>query len=221
MSRRTYNQFCGLAGALDAVGERWTLLIVRDLSGGPKRYSDLAGSLEGIGTSLLAARLKQLEVDKVIVRRDLPPPAASTVYELTDAGWELVDALAPIAVWGARHSLSKTRLPDQGFQPEWSLAFVGRAMRNALSDSAPPAVIEFTIDGSTAVATVDRHNSAITPGRAQGEVNASIVTDSATLAAIVAGRVDLGSALESGQLRASGDDWVMLSLASSLSQVAH
>src|SRR5919204_401439 len=78
MTSRTYDQFCGIARALDLVGERWALLIVRDLVLGPKRFTDLRRGLEGIGTNVLAARLKELERGGVIQRRTLPPPAAST-----------------------------------------------------------------------------------------------------------------------------------------------
>ena len=80
MTERSYDQYCGLAGALDLVGERWTLLIVRELMSGPKRYTDLADGLPGIGTSLLAKRLAKLESAGVATRRVLPPPAAATVY---------------------------------------------------------------------------------------------------------------------------------------------
>src|SRR5438128_11110421 len=82
MTSRSYDQFCGIARALDLVGERWGLLIVRDLILGPKRFTDLRRGLPGIGTNVLAARLKELERGGVVARRTLPPPAASTVYEL-------------------------------------------------------------------------------------------------------------------------------------------
>ena len=221
MSRRAYNQFCGLAGALDIVGERWTLLIVRDLSGGPKRYSDLAGSLEGIGTSLLAARLKQMESDDLIARRDLPPPAASTVYELTDTGWELVDALTPLVAWGAKHGLEASRPPTQSFRPEWSLALAARALREARGDGATPITIEFTIDDMPAVVTINDQQSSVSPGRAGGMVDASIVTDSTTLVSAVAGRMSLEDAVANGQIQASGDPTVLVDFATILSQARH
>src|SRR5712692_11585883 len=91
--RRSYDQFCGMARGLDIIGERWTLLIVRDLLLGPKRYKDLLDGLPGMGTNMLAARLKELEQATIIRRRVLPPPAGSTVYELTAYGRELEDLL--------------------------------------------------------------------------------------------------------------------------------
>ncbi len=81
-----YDQYCPMAHALSLVGERWSLLIVRELLRGPKRYTDLAGGLPGIGTNILASRLKDLEEGGIVEKRKLPPPAASTVYELTEYG---------------------------------------------------------------------------------------------------------------------------------------
>lgn len=101
MARR-YKQLCGLAVGLDVIGERWTLLIIRDLLLGPKRYSDLASGLPGIGTNLLATRLKTLEGHALITQRRLPPPAASTVYELTESGEALEETVLALARWGMR-----------------------------------------------------------------------------------------------------------------------
>lgn len=86
MSRRSYEQVCALACALDVVGERWTLMIVRELIFGPRRYSDLLRELPSLGTNLLATRLKDLEQAGLIAQRKLPPPASSSVYELTGDG---------------------------------------------------------------------------------------------------------------------------------------
>lgn len=118
---RTYGQLCPLARALDHVGDRWTLLIVRDLAGGPRRYSDLLTGLAGIGTTLLADRLRRLEEDGLLEKRELPPPAASTVYDLTPSGRELVHALVPLASWGLRF-LGEIR--EDEVRPEWVLMFM-------------------------------------------------------------------------------------------------
>ena len=85
MAKR-FDQYCPIAHALSLVGERWSLLVVRELLKGPKRYTDLAAGLPGIGTNILAARLRTLEDGGVVHKRKLPPPAASTVYELTEYG---------------------------------------------------------------------------------------------------------------------------------------
>jgi DNA-binding HxlR family transcriptional regulator len=102
MKNRSYNQYCGLAYALDIVGERWTLLIVRELIAGPRRFKDLVEGLPGISTNLLSERLKQLEQQGLIRRRILPPPAGSTVYELTALGQALERTLLELGRWGSQ-----------------------------------------------------------------------------------------------------------------------
>jgi DNA-binding HxlR family transcriptional regulator len=97
--RRTYNQICSLAAALDVIGERWTLLIVRDLGFGPRRYGELLDGLPGIGEGLLAQRLRHLEANG-IVRRNFSPAAGAVVYELDERGLSLFEALVPLARWG-------------------------------------------------------------------------------------------------------------------------
>ncbi len=115
MNTRSYNQFCGLATALDAVGERWTLLIIRELLSGPRRFKDLMDGLPGISTNLLSERLKELEQRELLRRRALPPPAGSTVYELTPAGQSLETVVIQLGRWGARYlpsSLEGLSLPS-------------------------------------------------------------------------------------------------------------
>lgn len=102
MDARSYDEFCALAVALDHLGERWTLLVIRELMTGPKRYSDLRDGLPGIAANLLAARLRRLEADGLVHRRRLPRPAPSTVYELTDSGRDLEPALLALMRWGSR-----------------------------------------------------------------------------------------------------------------------
>ncbi|MFC0864929.1 winged helix-turn-helix transcriptional regulator [Sphaerimonospora cavernae] len=102
MMAREYRQFCGLARALEMVGERWTLLIVRNLLSGPQRYTDLRKGLPAIPTNILSARLKQLEEAGLVVRRALPHPERAVVYELTDYGRDLEPALIVLGRWGAR-----------------------------------------------------------------------------------------------------------------------
>jgi DNA-binding HxlR family transcriptional regulator/putative sterol carrier protein len=102
MTTRSYNQYCGLAYALDIVGERWTLLIVRELIAGPRRFTDLLQGLPGISTNLLSERLKELEQQGMLRRRTLPPPAASSVYELTALGHALEQTLLELGKWGSQ-----------------------------------------------------------------------------------------------------------------------
>jgi DNA-binding HxlR family transcriptional regulator len=135
---KSYDQYCPIAHALGAVGERWTLLVVRDLMSGPKRYTDLAASLPRIGTNILAARLKELEERGLVEKRKLPPPAASTVYELTPYGQDLRPVLHELARWGAR-SLGPP--PLDTLEEGW---LVG-ALDIALSPLAIPGTIAFRI----------------------------------------------------------------------------
>jgi DNA-binding HxlR family transcriptional regulator len=98
-----YGQFCPVAKAMELLDERWTLLVVRELMEGPKRYTDLAAGLHGIGTNILADRLKELEAAGLVEKHKLPPPAASSVYELTPAGRQLRPVLHELARFGARY----------------------------------------------------------------------------------------------------------------------
>lgn len=102
MSTRSYDQFCALAYALDAVGDRWTLLIIRELLAGPRRFTDLVDGLPGISSNLLSERLKGLEHQGLLRRRVLPPPAGSTVYELTSVGLALETAMVELGKWGSQ-----------------------------------------------------------------------------------------------------------------------
>lgn len=117
MTIRSYNQFCALASALDNIGERWTLLIIRELLIGPRRYKDLMAGLPCISTNLLSERLKTLEEQGILRQRVLPPPAGSTVYELTPLGQSLEQPILELGKWGAQllpHSLEGIALPSLG-----------------------------------------------------------------------------------------------------------
>ena len=137
MAKR-YDQFCPIAHALSLVGERWSLLVVRELLKGPRRYIDLAGGLPGIGTNILAARLKELEAAGLVERRKLPPPAASTVYELTPTGRELRPVLHELARFGARLMGPP---PLDALSPGW---LVG-ALDLSLSPISPTGRLAFRI----------------------------------------------------------------------------
>jgi DNA-binding HxlR family transcriptional regulator len=108
--QRSYGDSCGIARALDLVGERWALLVVRELLLGPKRFTDLRAGLRNLSADVLAQRLRQLEAAGVVRRRTLPPPAGSRVYELTDWGRELEPVLLSLGRWGSRAALP----PDSG-----------------------------------------------------------------------------------------------------------
>ena len=121
---KTYGQRCPLARALDIVGERWTLLVVRELMLGPRRYTDLADGLPGVGTNVLAARLADLQNSGLVTKRDLPPPTAVTVYELTAAGRELGPTLAALSEWGEQYGTPIEE--SQIARPQWILTSIAR-----------------------------------------------------------------------------------------------
>lgn len=156
MSKR-YDQYCPVACTLSLVGERWTLLVVRELLHGPKRYTDLLDHLPGIGTNILAARLKELEAAELVEKRKLPPPAASTVYELTPAGRDLRPVLHELARFGARLMGPP---PLDALEPGWLVD----AIDLALSPISPTATIAFRV-GAEEASLVD---GIATPGIADG-----------------------------------------------------
>uniref|UniRef100_A0A5Q5BNQ1 Transcriptional regulator, HxlR family n=2 Tax=unclassified Mycobacterium TaxID=2642494 RepID=A0A5Q5BNQ1_MYCSS len=125
---RSYGQHCALAKSLDLVGDRWTLLIVRELLDRPRRYGDLLNSLTPIATDMLAGRLRDLERNGLVVKRELPKPGSGNVYDLTDDGRALEDVINAFVRWG-RHLLF-TRTPTDLVRPEW----LARAVRAYVRD---------------------------------------------------------------------------------------
>lgn len=125
MKSRSYDQFCALAYALDVIGERWTLLVIRELLAGPRRYKDLVEGLAGISTNLLSERLKSLEQQGILCRRVLPPPAGCTVYELTLLGQGLQDSILELGRWGSH--LLPAALQDDALPSVGSIALAIKA----------------------------------------------------------------------------------------------
>ena len=146
MAPRSYGQFCTLARTLDVVGQRWTLLVLRDLMLGAKRFTDLLDGLPGIGRNLLTERLRQLESAGLITRDHLPAPAASRVYQLTDDGRALGPAMAALGRWGAER-LDKPE-PDLAFRPAW-MVFPLAYMADPEAAGGVHEVYELRVDGET------------------------------------------------------------------------
>jgi DNA-binding HxlR family transcriptional regulator len=204
MSRRNYSQFCGLAHALDVVGERWTLLIVRELGSGPKRYTQLADTLAGIGTSLLATRIRQLEADGIVQRRlALEQPSSTVLYELTDAGRELAEAMIPLAVWGARHQMDDADVDREAFRAEWALGFLV-AGDNVVSSDAD-GVYEFHVDDSVACLRVRDGRMSVKTGPCAERADVVVRTTRKVVAAIAGQRTTITDAIADGQIDAEGD----------------
>jgi DNA-binding HxlR family transcriptional regulator len=139
-----YEQYCPVAHALELVGERWSLLIVRELLKGPKRYTDLADALPRIGTNVLAARLKDLEGCGIIAKRRLPPPTPAQVYELTPYGVALKPVVRELARWGLRS------LPAPGEDEPLAPGWLPDALDTFFAPVAPDATFEFRIGGEEA-----------------------------------------------------------------------
>lgn len=200
MASRTYNQYCAAARALDLVGDRWTLLLVRELLLGPRRYSDLQHGLPGIGTNLLAARLHNLENAGVIEKRVLPRPAASTVYELTERG----RGLEPIVVGLARWGLELLGKPDseQEWRPEWSVVAMRATFRPEAADGVNESY-QFWVDAEPFWATV--RDNRVTTGRGEvAEPALTVRADAETFLAVASGQQELEAALESGRYELIG-----------------
>ncbi|MEU2351736.1 helix-turn-helix domain-containing protein [Streptomyces misionensis] len=146
---RTYGQYCSVARALDVVGDRWTLLIVRELLlQGSCRFTDLKRGLPGIAPNLLSTRLKELEEVGLITRRDAPPPVATVLYTLSEDGLALKPVLKALGLWGLRF-MSEER-PGDAFRAEW-LAYAPEWFTSDAEPSGPPAVIQLIADGESAV----------------------------------------------------------------------
>ncbi|MFZ5893832.1 MAG: winged helix-turn-helix transcriptional regulator [Myxococcota bacterium] len=131
---KSYRQFCGVARALDRIGERWTLLLVRNLLLGPRRYSDLLDELPGITTNLLAKRLRELTAAGIVERRAAPSPARADVYALTEQGRALEPVIMELGRWGGRF-LGRPA-PDDVVNIAWGLLSMKRRYRGGLTLSA-------------------------------------------------------------------------------------
>jgi DNA-binding HxlR family transcriptional regulator len=146
---RSYGQYCSIARALDLVGDRWTLLIVRELLlQGPCRFTDIKDGLPGVAANLLSTRLKEMEAEGLVTRRDAPPPVATMLYELTEAGLALEPVLRALGLWGLQ-CMSDDR-PDDAFKGHW-LAYAAAWFATDAEPSGPPALIQAIADGEPAV----------------------------------------------------------------------
>jgi len=183
MTKRSYNQYCGIARALDLIGERWALLVIRELVLGPKRFTDLRRGLPDIATNVLSQRLRELEQDGIVTRRQLPPPAASNVYELTEYGQELVPIMLALGRWGA--STLGARLPEQTLEPEW-LAVALKAVYQPQAATGVSAEIRLDFGGSQFTCRLEDGALELAPG-AMGPADLTIETDAETLIGFLSG----------------------------------
>jgi DNA-binding HxlR family transcriptional regulator/putative sterol carrier protein len=201
MARHRYQQYCALARTLDVAGDRWTLLIVRELTPGPRRFTDLLDGLPGISRNLLTERLRGLERDGIIARQELPPPAARRVYELTVDGRDLAVAMAPLIAWGARRIGG--RKPGETFRARWpAVAMAGLADREAAKGVSES--YQYLIGDSAFHFTVDDGSIQLRDGRAQDPA-VTLTTDEETWVDIASGKITASSAAAAGALTVAGD----------------
>jgi DNA-binding HxlR family transcriptional regulator len=193
---RSYGDQCGVARSLDVVGERWALLIVRELLLGPKRFNDLLAGLAGASPNVISQRLRELTGAGVIRQRDLGPPARVRVYELTDWGRELEPVVLHLGQWGTRAPL------PEGAQ--WGLD----SLLLALQATADPAVVNgrYELRVGADVFTVDGASGSVRMRRGTADrPDAALTTDADTLHAVTLGKRSIAETVESGDLRLDGD----------------
>ena len=192
---RSYGEYCALALALDVLGERWTLLIVRELLiRGACRYTDLQNGLPGVATNLLAERLREMEKAGIVRREDAPPPVATTLFRLTERGEQLRPIIHAIASWGG--PLAARPIGDEEFRSHW----LKLPLEMHLTDRTPgkpPVVIEVrTGDEPMLVETADGSVRA-RPGRAE-QPDAIITGTGSQVLGLMTGKLDLGEARRRG-----------------------
>lgn len=196
---RSYDDPCGIARALDRVGERWALLVVRELLLGPKRFTDLRMGLPSASPNVLSQRLKELEEAGVVQRRQLAPPAAATVYELTAWGRELEPVILSLARWGSR----VTPLPTG----ELSVDALLLALKTTFDASAAEglrALLELRLGAERFRVQVVRKQLEVSRGPCE-KYDAAITTDAVSLRQLCFARRDLARALEAGEVQLEGD----------------
>jgi DNA-binding HxlR family transcriptional regulator len=198
--KRTYGDPCGIARALDVVGERWALLVVRELLLGPKRFTDLRAGLPNLSPDVLSQRLRELEADGVVTRRRLPPPAGSKVYELTERGLELEPVIIALGRWG-----TSVPFPPDGHElgPDSTIlalktVFDPQATRNG------DLGVELRLAEQTFSVQVDGGGIEIARGSAE-DPDAVLTTSTMTLVALLWHGLRLGEAVQSGAAEIEGD----------------
>ncbi|GGM75157.1 transcriptional regulator [Longimycelium tulufanense] len=193
MPRRSYDQFCPIARALDHLGERWTLLVVRELLGGARRYSELLADLPGVSTDVLAARLKEMERDGLVARRRAGRSPAH-VYELTPAGHELGPVLTALAGWGGAR-LGERRSTDS-LRTHWLALPLAGILRPCLGDAG---TAEVRVGDASLVLRFEGPRTSYVDGPA-GQADVVVTMDSETATALVTGRLAWADAVATNQV---------------------
>ncbi len=195
MTTKTYGQYCGVARALELVGERWALLIIRDLLVSPKRYTDLRAGMPKIPTNVLATRLKELEQAGLVVRRVQPRPSGAIVYELTEYGADLEEVVLALGRWGAR-SLGELR-PDEVITAD----ILVMALRSTFRPGSRRAKYELHFGELVIHAIVDGDNLTVDQGPLDGAVALEAF---APIAPLLTGAIDGAEALKTKLMKTTG-----------------
>jgi DNA-binding HxlR family transcriptional regulator len=199
--RRTYGDACGVARALDRVGERWALMIVRELLLGPKRFTDLRTALPKVSADVLTQRLRELTELDIVAKRTLPPPAASVVYELTPRGRELEPVIHALGSWGARIPITAD---DRQMSFDAHILSFRTLYRPELAGDFW-TVIELRLDGRPFCAEVSHDGRfTIEPGTAPG-AHAVISGVPGMVLAVAHGRLSLDEAVRTGDIAVTGN----------------
>ena len=199
-SRRRYEDACGAAHALDLVGERWALLVMRELMLGPKRFSDLRADLPGISANVLTQRLEGLEAAGVLARRKLPPPAGAQVYELTPWGYESAPIFQALGRWAARSPRHDPSLPLSAV----SLMLSFRTMFDPSRAQNLDARIGFRVGAESFLARLADGRIVVTRGQLDG-ADAVFTGAAPAIAAAVYGGQPLDALAAGGVLSLEGD----------------
>ena len=201
MSEHRYEQYCGLARALDVIGDRWSMLIVRELQPGSRRFTDLVEGLPRISRKLLTERMRELERDGIVERRQLPPPAARRVYELTKDGRDLAVAMVPLIAWGAKRL--GERQPEEPLHPRWSAVGMA-AIANREATRGVKETYQYLVGDSAFHFIVDDGSIEVRDGRV-GHPNVVVTTDEETWADLATGKTKASAAVAAGTLKIAGD----------------
>ncbi|MFQ5458606.1 MAG: winged helix-turn-helix transcriptional regulator [Myxococcota bacterium] len=197
-----YPQTCAIARAAEVVGERWMLLVLRELALGPRRFTDLRERLSGVSASVLTARLAHLREKNLIRRTTLPPPAASAVYALTEEGRSLLPVLYALLRWGVRYLGAPE--PDDKFEAEWLR--LGLAAYARRSESPACAIeIQVTNNGTAFHVVLSGGPDGTVVSEGSGPADLSLTVPSDALLGLVNGAVRPADALATGALRAEGN----------------
>ena len=196
---RSYGQFCGLARALDVVGDRWNLLIVRELLPGPLRYGELKSSLGGIASNLLAERLRTLEENGILERQ---LDGSSMVYALTTWGAGLREPMEALGRWGT--PLLASGRGSDAFQPRWLALAIPALLRGRTA--TPPVEVGFEVEGLLLGLRIDADGPHATVDP-DPEPDAVLTADAETVVALVAGALPLNQALATGSVRGDADEF--------------